>query len=213
MNRLKKLGLVAAACLCVSVPATAVFESTVLTAEAHSGRTDARGGHRDNKNKSGLGSYHYHCGGYPAHLHKNGVCPYSSAASSSAGSGGSSSAGYGGGSSTGTAGQNGGNTGGQNGAGQTVTQEMMESYAAVFDADYYYNHYEDLQTAIGNDSLKLFSHFISCGMAEGRCGCENFDVNVYRQNNPDLDEAFGDDLPQYYHHYMNSGCREGRICH
>lgn len=43
---------------------------------AHSGRTDSSGGHRDNKNKSGLGSYHYHCGGYPAHLHKNGACPY-----------------------------------------------------------------------------------------------------------------------------------------
>lgn len=45
---------------------------------SHSGRTDARGGHKDNKNKSGLGSYHYHCGGYPAHLHTNGICPYSS---------------------------------------------------------------------------------------------------------------------------------------
>lgn len=43
---------------------------------AHGGRTDGSGGHRDNKNKSGLGSYHYHCGGYPAHLHENGVCPY-----------------------------------------------------------------------------------------------------------------------------------------
>lgn len=49
----------------------------------HSGRTDANGGHRDNKNKSGLGSYHYHCGGHPAHLHTNGVCSYSSSASSS----------------------------------------------------------------------------------------------------------------------------------
>lgn len=45
---------------------------------AHSGRTDAAGGHRDNKNVSGLGSYHYHHG-YPAHLHPNGVCPYSAA--------------------------------------------------------------------------------------------------------------------------------------
>lgn len=44
---------------------------------AHSGRTDSYGGHRDNQNKSGLGSYHYHCGGHPAHLHNNGVCPYS----------------------------------------------------------------------------------------------------------------------------------------
>lgn len=45
---------------------------------AHSGRTDANGGHKDNKNKSGLGNYHYHCGGNPAHLHTNGICPYSS---------------------------------------------------------------------------------------------------------------------------------------
>ena len=45
-------------------------------AEAHSGRTDAYGGHKDNKNKSGLGSYHYHCGGNPPHLHKNSICPY-----------------------------------------------------------------------------------------------------------------------------------------
>ena len=43
---------------------------------AHSGRTDASGGHRDNKNVSGLGYYHYHCGGNPPHLHSNGVCPY-----------------------------------------------------------------------------------------------------------------------------------------
>ncbi len=43
---------------------------------AHSGKTDGNGGHKDNKNKSGLGSYHYHCGGYPAHLHSGGVCPY-----------------------------------------------------------------------------------------------------------------------------------------
>lgn len=49
---------------------------------AHSGRTDSNGGHKDNKNKSGLGSYHYHCGGHPAHLHTNGVCPYSSSSSS-----------------------------------------------------------------------------------------------------------------------------------
>lgn len=49
-----------------------------IEAQAHSGRTDASGGHRDNKNASGLGSYHYHCGGHPAHLHPGGVCPYAS---------------------------------------------------------------------------------------------------------------------------------------
>ncbi|QNU68868.1 peptidoglycan-binding protein [Ruminiclostridium herbifermentans] len=47
-----------------------------LASNAHSGRTDSSGGHRDNNNKSGLGSYHYHHG-YGPHLHTNGECPYS----------------------------------------------------------------------------------------------------------------------------------------
>lgn len=47
-----------------------------ITLFAHAGRTDSNGGHKDNKNKSGLGPYHYHCGEYPAHLHENGICPY-----------------------------------------------------------------------------------------------------------------------------------------
>lgn len=54
-----------------------------FSAFAHGGRTDGSGGHKDNKNKSGLGGYHYHCGGYPAHLHTGGVCPYTGGGSSS----------------------------------------------------------------------------------------------------------------------------------
>ena len=57
--------------------------SIQISVYSHSGRTDANGGHKDNQNKSGLGSYHYHCGGNPAHLHPNGVCPYSSSSQSS----------------------------------------------------------------------------------------------------------------------------------
>ena len=63
-----------------------------VNAYAHSGKTDSSGGHKDNNNKSGLGSYHYHCGGDPAHLHTNGVCPYSSSSSASKSSTSSSSA-------------------------------------------------------------------------------------------------------------------------
>lgn len=48
----------------------------ISTVFAHGGRTDAYEGHRDNYNASGLGSYHYHCGSAPAHLHDNGICPY-----------------------------------------------------------------------------------------------------------------------------------------
>ncbi len=49
----------------------------ILTSTIHSGRTDSRGGHRDNIN----GGYHYHHG-YPAHSHSGG-CPYDSSYSSS----------------------------------------------------------------------------------------------------------------------------------
>lgn len=51
-----------------------VIMGSSVTANAHSGRTDSNGGHRDNKNVSGLGPYHYHHGFGP-HLHNNG-CPY-----------------------------------------------------------------------------------------------------------------------------------------
>ena len=49
---------------------------SVMFASAHGGKVDSRGGHNDKNNKSGLGSYHYHCGHSPAHLHEDGVCPY-----------------------------------------------------------------------------------------------------------------------------------------
>lgn len=42
-----------------------------VPASAHSGKTDASGGHYD----SSTGEYHYHHG-YPAHQHTNGKCPY-----------------------------------------------------------------------------------------------------------------------------------------
>ena len=69
-----------------------VISSMSVSAYAHQGKTDSYGGHKDKENKSGLGSYHYHCGGNPAHLHTNGVCPYSSDSSTSKSSASSSSA-------------------------------------------------------------------------------------------------------------------------
>ena len=76
MNKLKRYGIIFLSCMTLSTATTTVFIANTIIAEAHSGCTDANGGHRDNKNKSGLGSYHYHCNGHPAHLHTNGVCPY-----------------------------------------------------------------------------------------------------------------------------------------
>lgn len=77
--------LLVSALICTAVPQVSPIPTDMIVAEAHGGRTDSNGGHKDNKNKSGLGYYHYHCGGYPAHLHTDGICPYSSNSSTSQG--------------------------------------------------------------------------------------------------------------------------------
>ena len=53
-----------------------MFILSTTIAFPHSGRTDSNGGHRDTKNASGLGPYHFHHG-FGAHLHDDGICPYS----------------------------------------------------------------------------------------------------------------------------------------
>ena len=78
--KLKKLAVILISAVTISTT-TVTIATPPLTTEAHSGRTDKYGGHKDNKTKSGLGSYHYHCGGHPAHLHPNGLCPYDSSSS------------------------------------------------------------------------------------------------------------------------------------
>ena len=59
-----------------------IISCLCFSALAHSGRTDMHGGHNDLYNVEDLGDYHYHCGGYPAHLHTDGKCPYDSTGTS-----------------------------------------------------------------------------------------------------------------------------------
>lgn len=97
------------------------------------------------------------------------------------------------------------------------TQEKKKSvvisdYSAIFDANYYYNTYPDLQVAFGNDEKALFDHFVKCGMKEGRNGNAIFNVKAYMKNNLDLVGLFkADDLTDYYAHYANTGKSEGRV--
>lgn len=63
MNKIKVILCLFIAVLMIVAAITPVF--------AHSGKTDANGGHYD----TATGEYHYHHG-YPAHQHTNGKCPY-----------------------------------------------------------------------------------------------------------------------------------------
>ena len=205
---MKKMKVIVAIVLTIIMVTPVQFNYFTFVAEAHSGRTDSRGGHRDTKNKSGLGYYHYHCGGHPAHLHTGGVCPYASTSTSS---------------SAYSNGNGRSNTSSSNDTIQVQTMQENNTLEQVeivsdilydnvaFNAEYYANKYEDLYEAYGNDDKLLYEHFITCGIYEGRQASEQFSIFVYKENNQDLIEAFGDDLIKYYNHFIEFGVNENRI--
>jgi len=214
MKTAKRILAMLIVCLVVTVAVPTQFNDSVLTVEAHGGRTDKYGGHRDNKNVSGLGYYHYHCGGYPPHLHENGVCPYAGVSNSAAAS--SSDASTTVPSDTiNSAASNGGSVQVTASADSTVELSVKisdTSYdTAAFNASYYASTYEDVYKAYGDDAKALFDHFISSGIIEGRQSSEKFSILAYKDNNQDLAEAFGDDLIKYYNHFNEHGVYENRI--
>ena len=75
----------------------------------------------------------------------------------------------------------------------------------------YLTYNPDLAALYGADQKKLFDHFVTSGMKEGRRGSSEFDLNTYKANNPELVAMFGDDNVKYYEHYIASGKAEGRI--
>ncbi len=91
-----------------------------------------------------------------------------------------------------------------------IRESDYDSFRAVFDAEYYYNAYGDLQAAIGYDEEGLFRHFISYGIFEGRTGDGEFCFRTYMESYGDLQAAFGADYAAYCRHYLEYGRAEGR---
>ena len=107
---------------------------------------------------------------------------------------------------------------------------IPEVYKLVFDPDWYYATYKDIQQAwqqlVANGSYKdtaqnrawwCYQHFLKFGMEEvypqqpsaTRHGNTKFDVVKYKAAYPDLQKAFGDAAwSPYYYHYMQSGALE-----
>lgn len=84
-------------------------------------------------------------------------------------------------------------------------------YSLVFNYDYYYKCYPDLQKGIGYNPAKLLEHFVEHGMDEGRQGRQSFDVKYYQSKYPDLKREFQNNYRLYYMHYINYGKAEGRV--
>lgn len=216
-NKIKRIAfaLLVSFAICVTTVAVVV---PPISIEAHGGRTDSNGGHKDNKNKSGLGSYHYHCGGNPAHLHPDGICPYANTPTSDKTSAGVTAKETSTVSSTNTK----SNIESKN---KSVTTEKSSSNKSkqtvkisdtsydnvAFNASYYANNNEDLYKKYGDDAKALYEHFITCGIIEGRQSSEQFSILVYKDNNQDLVDVFGDDLIKYYDHFIKCGFKENRV--
>lgn len=96
-------------------------------------------------------------------------------------------------------------------ASRDASSDYTLDYTLVFDADYYYHAYPDLQKNIGNDPAALLNHFITTGMGEGRNGNAAFQLKAYLYHNLDLLPVYGaKDLSSYYIHYITCGKAEGR---
>ena len=236
MKSLKKL----AAILCVSLSITMVTPTNLInpisTVEAHSGRTDSSGGHKDNKNKSGLGSYHYQCGGHPAHLHENGVCPYSSSSNNNNNN-------------------NNSNTNSQstqnkytysytgkyknastefsnrvaNGQFSQAIINQMPNYQNITTSllsqdeleDYtYLKNSQDIDEMSKLIFIRIYDYVLSLqtpvsssnniGIVSSACDNAIFSAQYYIANNPDLVSVLGNDAQVLYNHFMQSGIAEGR---
>ena len=204
MKTFKRVLALMTLCLVITMVVPAPLNCSTLTVEAHSGRTDINGGHRDNKNVSGLGPYHYHHG-YPAHLHTGGVCPYAdmyyppetidnTAVTVIPGD-----------------------------PWQTVTVSATDvaqptvvitdtSYDNVaFNASYYASLNSDVFALYGDNTKALYEHFITSGIYEGRQSSSQFNISVYKNSNPDLVSVYGDNLIEYYNHFILIGFGENRM--
>lgn len=83
-------------------------------------------------------------------------------------------------------------------------------YWGVFNAKYYAEKYPDLKRAFGFDENRLWNHFITYGVSEGRTGSPVFSVNDYMNRFADLKKAFGSDKFAYIKHFVNFGMKEAR---
>lgn len=80
----------------------------------------------------------------------------------------------------------------------------------IFDAKLYAQLYPDVVAVFGTDADKLFQHFMTFGINEGRKINQYFDVNAYKAAYPDLAKAFGDNTAMYYKHFVAFGIKEHR---
>ena len=102
-------------------------------------------------------------------------------------------------------------------------QTFAEIVQGNFDANRYAADYADLRAAFGNDTVKLWNHYLNYGIRENRVAYTTdgargvaltqatFDTARYAADYPDLKAAFGEDAARLWNHYNSNGRKERRI--
>lgn len=80
-----------------------------------------------------------------------------------------------------------------------------------FDPVYYADNNLDIKMALGYDWEKLYNHWKTIGIAEGRASSAIWDPRYYLKSNEDLQIAYGNDYTQAYQHFSKWGYKEFRI--
>lgn len=89
-----------------------------------------------------------------------------------------------------------------------VKADYMDDF--LFDHVYYYRTNSDVARVYGSSRSRLWYHFTTWGMREGRRPSLFYDPNYYYNRYPDLRNAFGRNYVLLYRHFKNYGIREGR---
>lgn len=80
----------------------------------------------------------------------------------------------------------------------------------IFDYEYYADTYSDLKDIFGYDYEKLYNHYITCGIKEGRSPSQIFDPKYYLNANADLKAVYGENYEAAYKHFISNGYNEDR---
>jgi hypothetical protein len=72
----------------------------------------------------------------------------------------------------------------------------------VFDYQYYYDTYPDLQSALGLNETALRNHWKNVGISEGRQAHPDFNSRDYLNDNPELLSFYGEDYFEAIRHFI-----------
>ena len=88
-----------------------------------------------------------------------------------------------------------------------TSREDLET--ALYNFDYYVMANPDVANTYKYDTEKVYKHWISIGIAEGRIASLIFDAKYYLEVNPSVKSLIGNNYAAAYEHFVTTGLKSG----